>query len=101
MSTRIGFVGAGAVSRRHAAMLTRMPGVRVAAVTDVDAHTAADFAARFAARMHPDHRSLLRDERLDAVYVCVPPFAHGEPEEAVIARGLPLFVEKPVARDLG
>ena len=30
----------------------------------------------------------------------MPPFAHGEPELAVLERGLPLFVEKPLARDL-
>jgi len=34
------------------------------------------------------------------VYVCVPPYAHGEPERAALARGLPLFVEKPLDLDL-
>ena len=38
--------------------------------------------------------------RADAAYVCVPPFAHGDPERAVLARGLPMFVEKPVGADL-
>jgi myo-inositol 2-dehydrogenase/D-chiro-inositol 1-dehydrogenase len=32
--------------------------------------------------------------------VCVPPFAHGPAERAVIAAGLPMFVEKPLAADL-
>jgi predicted dehydrogenase len=32
--------------------------------------------------------------------VCVPPFAHGPPEHAVVAAGLPFFVEKPLALDL-
>jgi predicted dehydrogenase len=36
----------------------------------------------------------------DAVYVCVPPFAHGPAEEAVLAAGAALFVEKPVAVDV-
>jgi predicted dehydrogenase len=36
----------------------------------------------------------------DALLICVPPFAHGEPELDAIARGLPFFVEKPVAVDL-
>ncbi len=35
------------------------------------------------------------------MYVCVPPFAHGPAEEAVIEAGVPMFVEKPVAVDLG
>ncbi|MET0425041.1 MAG: Gfo/Idh/MocA family oxidoreductase, partial [Actinoplanes sp.] len=40
-------------------------------------------------------------EGLDAVYVCVPPFAHGPAERAVVAAGIPLFVEKPISVDLG
>jgi predicted dehydrogenase len=43
---------------------------------------------------------MLDRERLDAVYICVPPFAHGRPEAAVLDRGLPFFVEKPLAADL-
>jgi myo-inositol 2-dehydrogenase / D-chiro-inositol 1-dehydrogenase len=34
------------------------------------------------------------------VYLCLPPFAHGEIELAVIERSLPFFVQKPVALDL-
>ena len=34
---------------------------------------------------------------VDVVYVCVPPFAHGAPEAAVLSAGVPLFVEKPLA----
>jgi predicted dehydrogenase len=40
---------------------------------------------------------MLERERLDAVYICVPPFAHGPLEQAVIERDLPFFVEKPLA----
>jgi predicted dehydrogenase len=34
------------------------------------------------------------------VYICLPPFAHGDPERAVLERGLPMFVEKPLSTDL-
>lgn len=49
---------------------------------------------------YTDYGQMLRNEKLDAVYVCLPPFAHGDPEEAVINAGLPMLVEKPVALDL-
>jgi predicted dehydrogenase len=39
---------------------------------------------------------MLAKENLDAVYISIPPFAHGGAERAVIAAGLPMFVEKPV-----
>ena len=32
--------------------------------------------------------------------MCVPPFAHGELELDLVQRGLPFFVEKPLAADL-
>ena len=35
----------------------------------------------------------------DAAYVCVPPFAHGVAETAVLSAGIPLFVEKPLATE--
>ena len=44
---------------------------------------------------------MLDREQLDAVYVCLPPFAHGDPEFAVLERNLHLFVyEKPQALDV-
>ena len=42
---------------------------------------------------------MLAREELDAVYISIPPFAHGAPERAVIDAGLPMFVEKPVHMD--
>ena len=57
-------------------------------------------AADAGAQAYPDVDALLDAQPVDAVYVCVPPFAHGGPERAVLARRLPLFVEKPIAIDL-
>jgi len=42
---------------------------------------------------------MLAKEDLDAVYISIPPFAHGAPERAVIHAGLAMFVEKPVHMD--
>jgi predicted dehydrogenase len=43
---------------------------------------------------------MLERARPDALYICVPPFAHGEPEAAALDAGVPFFVEKPLACDL-
>ena len=94
--TRVGMIGAGGVARRHARVLSGLPGVQVVGVTDVVAAAARDLAGEYGAKVHPDVAALL-GAGLDAVYVCVPPFAHGEAERAVLAAGLPLFVEKPIS----
>jgi predicted dehydrogenase len=96
---RIGMVGAGAVAARHVRTLLAMDGVEVAAVADPALERAKELATEAGAAAYPNHMELLASERLDAVYICVPPFAHGAPELAVIDAGLPLFVEKPVAID--
>jgi predicted dehydrogenase len=98
-TVRIGMVGAGAVAARHLRTLQAMEGVEVAAVADPALERAKELAGEAGAAAYPNHMELLEAERLDAVYICVPPFAHGAPELAVIDAGLPMFVEKPVAID--
>jgi len=99
-TVRIGMVGAGAVAARHVRTLLAMEGVEVAGVADPALERARELADTAGAAAYPNHMELLAAERLDAVYICVPPFAHGAPELAVIDAGLPFFVEKPVAIDL-
>jgi myo-inositol 2-dehydrogenase/D-chiro-inositol 1-dehydrogenase len=98
--TRIGLVGAGHIGGRHLESLTAQDDVRVVAVADPQLERAEQLAARAGARAHPSWQQLLDAEELDALYVCVPPHGHGAVEEAAIDRGLPLFVEKPLATDL-
>lgn len=101
-ATRIGLIGAGSIAGRHLDNLLRFDDVRVVAVTDPLLERAEAAAARVdgGAAAYADHRAMLDRERLDAVYVCTPPFAHGAPEHALIERALPFFVEKPLAADL-
>jgi predicted dehydrogenase len=96
---RVAVVGAGFIGCRHLAVLCDSPGVRVVAVADADSSRAAANAPAGAA-VYDDHAELLERERVDALLICVPPFAHGPPERAAIERGIPFLVEKPVACDL-
>jgi myo-inositol 2-dehydrogenase / D-chiro-inositol 1-dehydrogenase len=93
---RIGLIGAGNVGRRHAQVLRSFPDVHLAGITDVVPQAAAALARDVGCRPFPGTGELL-SAGVDAVYVCVPPFAHGAPEAAVLSARLPLFVEKPLA----
>ncbi|MDG4788690.1 Gfo/Idh/MocA family oxidoreductase [Micromonospora sp. WMMD1102] len=95
---RMGLVGAGGVAQRHARVLSGFDDVQLVGVTDVLPEAATRLADSTGARVFPDVAALLSAD-LDAVYVCVPPFAHGAAEEAVLDAGLALFVEKPLALD--
>ena len=96
----MGCVGTGFIAGRHLTALSAFPDVRVVAVADPVAERAAAAAAPLGARAYDDGLALLEAEELDAVWLCVPPFAHGPLEEAAVARRLPFFVEKPLAHDL-
>lgn len=100
MTVRIAMIGAGGVARRHAQVLDGLPGVQVTAVADAVPEVAQGLARDCGAQAYADAEQALERGEVDAAYVCVPPFAHGDAERAVIARGLPLFVEKPVSADL-
>ena len=96
--TRVGMVGAGGVAQRHARVLSGLPDVQLVGVTDVVPEAAAALAEQHGGAAFGSVGELL-EAGLDAAYVCVPPFAHGDAERAVIAAGVPLFVEKPIALD--
>ena len=98
MTVRIAMVGAGGVAARHVRVLTGL-GARVVAVADPVAEAAGPLAADCGGTAYPDVTAALDAQAVDAVYVCVPPFAHGDPERVVLARRLPLFVEKPLSVD--
>ena len=47
-----------------------------------------------------DYREMYDAVRPDMVFICVPPYCHGEIEFETIRRGIPFFVEKPLALNL-
>jgi myo-inositol 2-dehydrogenase / D-chiro-inositol 1-dehydrogenase len=96
----IGFIGCGRNARGHMRSLAGVPGARIVGVCDVVPDLAQQAASETGAEAYTDFHALLRRDDLQAVYVSIPVFAHGEPELAIVERGLPLFVEKPVAIDM-
>ncbi len=97
---RIGFVGAGVIANRHFATLREFPDVEIVAVADPAEERARALAGRCHAAAYGDHETMIARERLDGLFICVPPYAHGAPELAAIEANLPFFVEKPLAADL-
>jgi predicted dehydrogenase len=103
---RVAFVGAGGIAGYHLANLVRIPEVEVAAICDLLPEAADRAAERLlssgqpAPRVFSDYRRMLGEQEMDALYVCVPPFAHEDAEILAARRGIHVFVEKPVALNL-
>lgn len=95
---RVGLAGLGRFGKLHAAVLDRLPGVRLAAVCDPVADEVAAVAARYNVPGRYDQfERMLADASLDAVWIVTPEPLHAEMAHQAIARGLPIFLEKPLA----
>ncbi|WP_018750097.1 Gfo/Idh/MocA family protein [Paenibacillus sanguinis] len=101
MALHIGIIGTGWFSKVHGDILAAMDGVRIKAVSGTSAAKAQALADRYPGAIgFGSLTDMLDAQKLDAVYICVPPMAHGELEAQLIERGIPFFVEKPLAADL-
>lgn len=97
---RVGCIGTGFIAGRHLSALAGFADVEIVAVADAARDRAQNVAARYGATAYDDGLALLDSEQLDAVWLCVPPFAHGDLEHAALERDVAMFVEKPLGLDL-
>jgi myo-inositol 2-dehydrogenase / D-chiro-inositol 1-dehydrogenase len=97
---RVGLVGAGAIAQHHVAILVEEPDVEVTAICDLDERKTQLFADWTDARRFTDWQEMLAADAVDALFVCTPPAHHAAPAIAALERGLPVYLEKPLARSL-
>jgi predicted dehydrogenase len=100
MAVRIGFIGTGNIAQFHLQRLQDIKDAEVVAVCDLDLERAEAAQAKFGGIAYDDYHDMFDKEQLDAVYVCIPPFAHVDQEMEAIERGIHLYVEKPVTLDM-
>lgn len=97
---RVGVIGAGSMGLQHARVYSQLPGVKLCAICDVDASRARAAAAKFGCSPETDHRAMLAHQQLDGVSVVVPTNEHFVVAMDVIAAGVNLLVEKPLASNV-
>jgi predicted dehydrogenase len=95
---RVGMIGAGWIAQEHQRVLDSLADAELVAVCDVDKERAAALAESAGARAYLDWHELLDAEDLGALVVCTPPRSHREPAIAALEHGLPVYLEKPIAR---
>lgn len=100
MEIRLGIIGCGGVARAHMMRLSKIEGVKFVGMCDIDEKVAGECAKTYGGNVYTDFRKMLDNEKIDACYICVPPFAHIGQEEECIERNIPFFIEKPIHLDL-
>jgi predicted dehydrogenase len=97
---RVGILGTGGIAAAHVKSLQKLPGVSVVGLCNHHLEKAEQFNAKHcgsAADCYSNFAEMLDRTPMDALHVCIPPGAHGGEAEAAAARGIHLFLEKPIA----
>ena len=98
MALRVGVIGVGHLGKHHARILSSMPGVELVGVVDKNLGRATEIASEYRTRPSLDWRELMG--RIDAVTIAVPTEIHLEIARPFLLAGVPVLVEKPMARSL-
>jgi len=96
---RVGFVGVGGIAQGHLNNVKRNPLAELVAVCDIVEEKAKAASEKFGAKPYTNFADMIKREDLQALYVCVPPHAHGKVELLAAEKGISLFIEKPLASD--
>jgi predicted dehydrogenase len=91
-------IGVGHLGRHHARILASLPGVSLAAVVDTNRARADEIAAASRTRAVYDARDLAG--HVDAVTIAVPTEIHCDVALMFLAAGVPVLIEKPLARTM-
>lgn len=96
MTIELAFIGAGGIASIHLARIEATDNADVVAVCDIDEERAHEAAAPWDAAVFTNHEVMFAEAAFDAVFVCLPPFAHTNQELLAAEHGVDLFVEKPL-----
>ncbi len=101
---KVAVLGCGGFARRRQGPnLAALPPVRLVACCDTEAGQAQLFSQEVTAgkaAVYTDYRRMLDEAQPDAVYIALPPYAHGDEVEQAARRGVHVFIEKPIALDM-
>ncbi len=98
MALRVAVVGVGHLGKHHARILSTLPDVNLIGVVDTNRPRADEIAAAHGTKALYDARELAG--RVDAVTIAVPTERHLEIALPFLEAGVPVLVEKPMARSL-
>jgi len=94
---RVAVIGVGTMGKQHARVYTELPGVELVAVADPDEGKTAEIVRRYKVQAYTNYREMLWREKPDAVSIAAPTCLHRQVALDVIAEGVHLLIEKPLA----
>lgn len=89
-------IGCGNISGMHAAALSALPGVRLAAVCDTDPARLRAAEEAYGLPGYSDYRRMVREVKPDAVHICTPHHLHARMCRFCLTHGADVLCEKPL-----
>lgn len=93
----VAILGAGFMGSTHARAYKKIPDVEIAAIYARSGNRAEPLAAEVGSVWTAEIETILRDESIDAVDICLPTPEHRQMVEAVLQAGKHVLIEKPLA----
>ncbi len=98
---KVAIIGCGGIGEYHLSHLIDFDDVELVGFCDLIPERAQAFVERTkSGQAFTDYKHMYDATNPEAVFICVPPYAHGEIEFETINRKIPFFVEKPVTLDM-
>ncbi|MFR3483082.1 MAG: Gfo/Idh/MocA family protein [Clostridia bacterium] len=98
---KLAIIGCGGIGRYHLDHFLQFRDIELAGFCDIILERAEVFAkAAGSGQGFTDYKEMYDAVQPDMVFICIPPYAHGDIEFETIRRRIPFFVEKPVALSL-
>ena len=98
---KIGIIGSGGMARHHLSRFATMETAEVVAIASRNEQTGNQLAAEHKAVFVPDWHHLVEREDIDGVVICTHNDSHGEIVLAALQADKHVFVEYPLASDVG
>ncbi len=98
---RIGIIGSGGMARHHLSRFQAMPNAEIGAIASRNEQTGTELATEYGAAFVTDGARLFEREEIDGVVICTHNDTHGELVLQALDADKHVFVEYPLANDVG
>ena len=98
---KIGIIGSGGMAHHHLTRFTSIPEAEIVAIASRNAQTGTQLAKAHKTVFIPEWDRLVEREDIDGIVICTHNDSHGEMTLAALQADKHVFVEYPLASDVG
>lgn len=96
----IAVIGTGFMGQNHVKVLSSLENVNLIAICDKDNQKTKKIAKQYKLKAYVNFETLIKNEKLDAISVCLPTTLHFEVAAFCIKKKIPVFIEKPISANV-